>query len=76
MCRGYVDAQLWGTPDQILRKLEARRASMGDVGVLSAFRFGASPFEVSERSMRLFASEVLPVAKSWLPPAEHMQAAE
>ena len=26
MVRGYVDQQLWGTPDQILRKVEARAA--------------------------------------------------
>ena len=29
MVQGYVDQQLWGTPDQILRKLESRRAVMG-----------------------------------------------
>ncbi len=76
MVRGYVDAQLWGTPDQILRKLESRRAVMGDIGCLSAFRFGTSPFEVSERSMRLFAKEVLPVARAWQAPTEKLQAAE
>jgi alkanesulfonate monooxygenase SsuD/methylene tetrahydromethanopterin reductase-like flavin-dependent oxidoreductase (luciferase family) len=76
MVRGYVDQQLWGTPDQILRKLEARRAVMGDVGCLCAFRFGTSPFEVSERSMRLFAAEVLPVARTWEAPKEQRQAAE
>ncbi|HYZ22312.1 MAG TPA: LLM class flavin-dependent oxidoreductase [Rhodopila sp.] len=76
MVRAYVDAQLWGTPDQILRKLEARRATMGDVGFLCAFRFGASPMEVSERSLRLFASEVLPIARTWGAPAERQQAAE
>ena len=76
MVRGYVDQQLWGTPDQILRKLEGRRATMGDIGCLCAFRFGASPFEVSERSMRLFAKEVLPVARVWNDSTEQRQAAE
>jgi alkanesulfonate monooxygenase SsuD/methylene tetrahydromethanopterin reductase-like flavin-dependent oxidoreductase (luciferase family) len=76
MVQAYVDAQLWGTPDQILRKLESRRATMGDIGCLCAFRFGTSPYEVSERSMRLFASEVLPVARAWQSPTEHRQAAE
>jgi alkanesulfonate monooxygenase SsuD/methylene tetrahydromethanopterin reductase-like flavin-dependent oxidoreductase (luciferase family) len=74
--RGYVDQQLWGTPDQILRKLETLRAGIGDIGCLSAFRFGTSPFEVSERSMRLFAKEVMPVIRAWEAPAEHRQAAE
>ena len=30
-----------------------------------AFRFGGTPFEVSERGLRLFAKEVLPVVKKW-----------
>jgi hypothetical protein len=30
-----------------------------------AFRFGGTPLPVSERGMRLFAKEVLPVLKSW-----------
>ncbi len=76
MAQGYVNQQLWGTPDQILRKLEALRADIGDIGCLSAFRFGGTPFEVSERSMRLFAKEVLPVIRDWQAPVEHRQAAE
>jgi hypothetical protein len=34
-----------------------------------AFRFGGTPLDVSERGMRLFAKEVLPVLKSWGTPA-------
>ena len=30
-----------------------------------AFRFGGTPYEVSERGLKLFAKEVLPVVKSW-----------
>jgi alkanesulfonate monooxygenase SsuD/methylene tetrahydromethanopterin reductase-like flavin-dependent oxidoreductase (luciferase family) len=76
VARGYANQQLWGTPDQILRKLEALRASIGDVGCLNAFRFGGTPYEVSERSMRLFAKEVLPVIRAWQAPVEPRQAAE
>jgi hypothetical protein len=32
-----------------------------------AFRFGGTPYEVSERGLKLFAKEVLPVVKSWKP---------
>jgi len=74
--RGYANSQLWGTPDQILRKVEALRDAVGDVGCLSAFRFGGTPYEVSERSMRLFAKEVAPVIRKWQAPVEQRQAAE
>jgi hypothetical protein len=30
-----------------------------------AFRFGGTPYAVSERGLKLFAKEVLPVLKSW-----------
>jgi hypothetical protein len=40
-----------------------------------AFRFGGTPYEVSERGLKLFAKEVLPVVKSWKSP-EVAQAAE
>ena len=32
-----------------------------------AFRFGGTPYEASERGLRLFLKEVLPVLKSWRP---------
>jgi hypothetical protein len=62
-----MQAASWGTPDKILRGLEARRALVGDFELNVAFRFGGTPLEVSERGLRLFAEEVLPVLKSWGP---------
>jgi alkanesulfonate monooxygenase SsuD/methylene tetrahydromethanopterin reductase-like flavin-dependent oxidoreductase (luciferase family) len=64
---GFMQAASWGTPDKILRGLEERRKVVGDFELNVAFRFGGTPFEVSERSLRLFAKEVLPVLKSWGP---------
>jgi len=66
---GFMQAASWGTPDKILRGLEARRALIGDYELNVAFRFGGTPLDVSERGMRLFAKEVLPVLKSWGTPA-------
>jgi hypothetical protein len=66
---GFRQAASWGTPDRILRGLEARRALLGDYELNVAFRFGGTPLEVSERGLRLFAKEVLPVLKSWQPAA-------
>ncbi|WP_421994432.1 LLM class flavin-dependent oxidoreductase [Reyranella sp.] len=64
---GFMQAASWGSPDKILRGLEARRKAIGDFEMNVAFRFGGTPFEVSERGLRLFAKEVLPVVQSWKP---------
>jgi hypothetical protein len=64
---GFMQAASWGTPEKILRGLEARRALLGDYELNVAFRFGGTPLEVSERGLRLFAKEVLPVLKTWQP---------
>ena len=64
---GFMQAASWGTPDKILRGLEDRRRALGDFELNVAFRFGGTPYEVSERGLKLFAKEVLPVLKTWLP---------
>jgi alkanesulfonate monooxygenase SsuD/methylene tetrahydromethanopterin reductase-like flavin-dependent oxidoreductase (luciferase family) len=64
---GFMQAASWGTPDRILRSLEARRKLLGNFELNVAFRFGGTPYEVSERGLKLFAKEVLPVLKSWEP---------
>ena len=62
---GFMKAASWGTPDKILRGLEERRATVGDFELNVAFRFGGIPLHIAERSLKLFAKEVLPVLKSW-----------
>jgi len=64
---GFMQAASWGTPDKILRGLEERRKIVGDFELNIAFRFGGTPYEVAERGLKLFATEVLPVLKSWGP---------
>jgi alkanesulfonate monooxygenase SsuD/methylene tetrahydromethanopterin reductase-like flavin-dependent oxidoreductase (luciferase family) len=65
MMQAYIDQQIWGTPDQILRKFEERKQQIGPTEALVAFRFGGLPFDATERSQKLFAEEVMPVLKSW-----------
>ena len=62
---GFMKAASWGTPDKILRNLEERRAIVGDFELNVAFRFGGIPYDIAERSLKLFAKEVLPVLKGW-----------
>jgi alkanesulfonate monooxygenase SsuD/methylene tetrahydromethanopterin reductase-like flavin-dependent oxidoreductase (luciferase family) len=61
----FLRAAVWGTPDRILRELEARREAVGEFELCTSFRFGGTPYELAESSMRLYANEVLPVLKSW-----------
>lgn len=52
--------QAWGTPEQVLEKLiHIQRTTSAEELILN-FRFGAMPAAAAERSMRLFAAEVLP----------------
>ncbi len=60
LCELYLRVQAWGTPDQILAKLEHRRSIIGDHDLTCAFRFAGMPLTDAEASMRLFAAEVLP----------------
>ncbi|HYP35064.1 MAG TPA: hypothetical protein VEQ62_01855, partial [Stellaceae bacterium] len=69
MTEGFMKAAVWGPPDRILRMLEERRGVVGDFELATSFRFGGIPFPVAEKSMRLFAKEVLPVLQSWRTPA-------
>jgi len=62
---GFMEAASWGTPDKILRGLEARRKLLGDFELNISFRFGGTPYSVAERGIKLFAKEVLPVLNDW-----------
>ncbi|HVQ74427.1 MAG TPA: hypothetical protein VMT79_02705 [Candidatus Binatia bacterium] len=61
----FMQAAVWGTPDRILRTLEARRAIVGDFELATSFRFGGTPLDLAESGLRLYAKEVLPVVRSW-----------
>jgi len=52
--------QAWGTPDQIFEKLKAIQQVTGAEEFVFNFKYGTMPVEAAERSMRLFAAEVLP----------------
>ncbi len=62
---GFMQANGYGTPDQILGRLESRRKILGSFEQSTSFRFGGISYEHAEKSMRLFAKEVLPVLKTW-----------
>ena len=61
----FMRATAWGTPDQILSNLEARRDLIGPFEYTTSFRYGGIPFAEAKASLELFAAEVLPVLKTW-----------
>jgi alkanesulfonate monooxygenase SsuD/methylene tetrahydromethanopterin reductase-like flavin-dependent oxidoreductase (luciferase family) len=58
--RRFGEAQLWGTPDEVVEKVHAIAEISGTAHVAMAFRFAGVPYADAEASMRLFAAEVLP----------------
>ncbi len=63
MCEMYLGVQAWGTPAQIVERIEARRELVGDFDLTCCFRYAGLPLEDAERSMSTFAAEVLPALR-------------
>ena len=61
----YLGVQTWGTPRQIIEKLEQRKKLLGGFETLAIGRYGGMPFEQAEASLRLFSERVLPEVHSW-----------
>jgi alkanesulfonate monooxygenase SsuD/methylene tetrahydromethanopterin reductase-like flavin-dependent oxidoreductase (luciferase family) len=63
--RGYCSVNTYGTPEQIVEKLRARRALIGDFELNMISSYGGMSEAEAEASIRLFAEEVLPELHSW-----------
>jgi len=63
----FGEAQLWGTPEQVVEKAVAigEQTRTGHLSV--AFRYAGVPYEDAETSMRLFATEVRPRLREAVP---------
>ena len=66
LCDMYLGVNVWGTPEQIIERLHARREVVGDHDLTCCFRYAGLPYEEAEASMRLFARDVLPVVQEAL----------
>ena len=61
----FVKLMPWGTPDQVIEKTAFIRDSIGIAGFNPGFSYADMPYDVAERSLRLFAAEVLPELNRW-----------
>ncbi len=59
----FVDLQVWGTPEQCLEKVRRLTGTVNAGRFMATFNYAGMPFEDAERSMKLFASDVLPHLK-------------
>ena len=62
---GFVDINTWGTPQQILEKMEQRRRDIGDFDLTVQVSYGGLSGADAEKNIRLFAEKVLPELQSW-----------
>lgn len=62
---GFLAANSYGTPEQMLEKYRERYEVIGAFEEATCFRFGGISQEDALSSMRLFADKVMPELKSW-----------
>jgi alkanesulfonate monooxygenase SsuD/methylene tetrahydromethanopterin reductase-like flavin-dependent oxidoreductase (luciferase family) len=62
---GFLAANSYGTPEQMLEKYRERFAVIGPFEEVACFRFGGIDDDAAVASMQLFATEVLPELKRW-----------
>ena len=65
--RFFISLQVTGTPEQCYQKVMDIHSYTGADSLVASFSYGGMPYEDAERSMRLFASEVLPRLKEFQP---------
>jgi alkanesulfonate monooxygenase SsuD/methylene tetrahydromethanopterin reductase-like flavin-dependent oxidoreductase (luciferase family) len=63
----FVDLQVWGTPEQCYAKIVDIRRRVGNDTFIGVFSYAGMPWEEAERSMRLFAREVMPGLRALAP---------
>lgn len=62
---GFLAANAYGTPDQLLASFRERYDVIGPFELATCFRFGGIDFDAAKASMQLFAETVMPEVKSW-----------
>lgn len=60
MGASYLANHVWGTPSQCVDRLTAIASAFQPEEFMLVFRYGSMPRDIAEKSIRLFASEVLP----------------
>lgn len=64
-----VNCHPWGTPDEVIARSTELAEAFGADEIMFIFKYGSMPIEVAEKSMRLFAKEVMPALRQLNPAA-------
>ena len=59
----FLNLQVWGTPEMCLSKIDSIRRRVNADHFVGVFSYAGMPIEDAERSLRLFAKEVMPEVK-------------
>jgi len=59
----YTASALWGTPAQIIEQIASIRDILGSFELIVVPSYGGMPHDQAERSLELFAREVMPAAR-------------
>jgi len=59
----FLNLQVWGTPEMCFNKIDDIRKRMGSDSFTGVFSYAGMPMDDAERSLRLFANEVMPELK-------------
>ena len=65
--RGFYNSHPWGTPEQVIKRATELANAFGTDEIMFIFKYGAMPIDQAEKSMRLFAREVMPALKALNP---------
>jgi len=61
--RDFVRLMPFGTPSQVIEKIEFIHSTIGARGVMTHFAFGGMPYAEANRNMQLFTDQVMPELK-------------
>lgn len=65
--KGFYNTHPWGTPEQTIKRASELANAFGTDEIMFIFKYGAMPIDKAEKSMRLFAKEVMPALKALNP---------
>ncbi len=65
--QGFFKSHPWGTPEQTIKRATELANAFGTDEIMFIFKYGSMPIAKAEKSMRLFAKEVMPALKELKP---------
>jgi len=65
--QAFYRSHPWGTPDQVIKRATELANAFGTDEIMFVFKYGSMPMAAAEKSMRVFAREVMPALRELRP---------